>query len=77
MQDRPAGVRTHLWRRALRDRTVGSVRDQDPIPYAERAMSKLPPLAVLLTHTVQNFDLWKRAFDGHQAARKGAPGLAF
>ncbi len=35
-------------------------------------MSKLPPLAVLLTHTVQNFDLWKRAFDGHQAARKGA-----
>jgi hypothetical protein len=35
-------------------------------------MSNLPPLAVLLTHTVQNFDLWKRAFDGHQAARKAA-----
>lgn len=35
-------------------------------------MSSLPPLAVLLTHTVQNFDLWKRAFDGHQAARKAA-----
>jgi hypothetical protein len=35
-------------------------------------MSNLPPLAVLVTHTVGNFDLWKHAFDGHQAARKAA-----
>ncbi|MFI5301495.1 MAG: putative quinol monooxygenase [Polyangiales bacterium] len=35
-------------------------------------MSKLPPLAVLVSHTVSDFDAWKRAFDAHQPARKAA-----
>ncbi len=35
-------------------------------------MSNLPPVALLLTHTVENFDNWKRAFDAHQPARKAA-----
>jgi hypothetical protein len=35
-------------------------------------MSKLPPIAVLVTHGVSNFDQWKRAFDQHREARKAA-----
>jgi hypothetical protein len=35
-------------------------------------MSKIPPLALLVTHSVADYDTWKRAFDGHQGARKAA-----
>lgn len=35
-------------------------------------MSHVPPLAILVTHTVADFDVWKRVFDGHQGARKAA-----
>lgn len=35
-------------------------------------MSTKPPFAVVVTHTVRDFDTWKRAFDAHQPAREAA-----
>jgi hypothetical protein len=32
----------------------------------------LPPLAILVTHAVSNYDTWKGAFDAHQPTRKRA-----
>lgn len=32
----------------------------------------LPPLAILVTHKVAAYDVWKSAFDAHQGARKAA-----
>jgi len=34
--------------------------------------TKLPTLAVVVSHKVKDFDAWKTAFEGHQAARKDA-----
>lgn len=35
-------------------------------------MSQLPPFALLVTHTSNDVDHWKSAFDSNQAARKAA-----
>lgn len=32
----------------------------------------LPPLAILVTHRVGAYDVWKRTFDAHRASRKAA-----
>lgn len=32
----------------------------------------VPPIAILVSHTVADYDTWKAAFDGHAAARKAA-----
>jgi hypothetical protein len=34
--------------------------------------SNLPTAATVVTHSVESYDAWKRAFDGHAAARKAA-----
>jgi hypothetical protein len=34
--------------------------------------SKLASAAVLVTHAVEHYETWKRAFDGHAAARRNA-----
>jgi hypothetical protein len=34
--------------------------------------SSLPTAAVVVTHAVENFETWKRAFDGHAGARRAA-----
>ena len=36
------------------------------------AQSQLPAAAVVITHDVEDFSAWKRAFDRHAAARKSA-----
>ena len=36
------------------------------------AQSQLPAAAVVITHEVEDFSAWKRAFDRHAAARKSA-----
>ena len=36
------------------------------------AQSELPAAAVVISHDVEDFGAWKRAFDRHAAARKGA-----
>lgn len=33
---------------------------------------QLPPYAVLLTHTVSDFDRWKEGFDSHEPSRRAA-----
>lgn len=33
---------------------------------------QLPPLAILVTHTVTSYDAWKSAYDAHRDARKAA-----
>lgn len=35
-------------------------------------MSRTPPVALLVTHTVADYATWKAAFDGHQSARSAA-----
>ena len=33
---------------------------------------KLASAAVIVTHTVESYEIWKRAFDDHAAARRNA-----
>jgi quinol monooxygenase YgiN len=33
---------------------------------------QVPVVAAVVTHDVENYEVWKRAFDGHAAARKNA-----
>lgn len=35
----------------------------------------IPPLAVLIRHRVNDYDAWKRVFDGHRPSREGAGAL--
>jgi hypothetical protein len=34
--------------------------------------SRLPSIAAVVSHDVADFDAWKKAFDGHSSARRGA-----
>ncbi len=38
--------------------------------------SALPTAAIVISHTVENFETWKRAFDGHASARRAAGVIA-
>jgi len=42
---------------------------------SDQEEQSLPPAAVVVTHSVADFDTWKTGFDAHEAARREAGAL--